>query len=750
MWNMLCARAKDDLSPTQFNVFDTVLFKPGTATSATAGAGAGKTRTLSFLVAKALIDDSVDSVSILTATRTAKNEAIARVAALFDSSGLATAGARPIDAFNVRTIHSVALQHVRRKAEADPDLAGVEVVSKTHLMDLLREGLLDAYPLAQDSEDILTPEKMPADEAAEFLLKVRTERLNGCKPVVDDSLGSIARHAFSKLDEHMACSDAGMRLTDYASMVEALRADDVGLCTPGGVLFVDEAQDLTQCQLEIVLNTVRRGACVVVLGDDSQGIFVFGGACNRTIHEFEQRCTQLDVPLTRHHLFTNFRSTNQIVRVSEQLLPHVDRMHRVGVTGNGVDGAAVEVLVTNNDYAQALASRILDVALEGYGPGGVVVLRHKNWHNGDPIVIALRTAVSKSGVDVPIAVGGASGSETLKGRFLAVMQATGDGHLEDDEVVSFLKALKCTRGCPPLSARAVCHVLREHPVHDTLGVFQTRKKELMETFKQLEESQGAKAANTGPPKKKSKMGVSQKLQNFELLVNVAIRAVSGIRKLVQAVEWDKPVQRVRLDNGLASFTLAGALPNDELTAVGKLVQCVLRDVVHSPLRATDSEDVGELVNTFNLDIDITDTVVDAIAAPLAQLHACVHDKETKGKVVFSTIHKFKGLERPVAFVVQLKEPWATTSWAQRAALSTQHEPTCPNRSGQEDACCGRFGLAVEKVEDAMKAEKRRLYYVAASRAQERLFLHTLASRPGEPLGAVVAMAKGKVGGWVKV
>lgn len=748
MWKTLCERAQTELSLSQFNVFDAVSFEAGTATSATAGAGAGKTRTLSFLVAKALVDKTVDDVYILTSTRTAKNEAIARVVGLLESTGLMRAGVRPIDPRNVRTIHSVALEHARRDAESVFDLAGVEVVSKTRVVEMIREFLVETYPLIPSTEDdLLSPEHMPADEAAEFLYNVRIERLNACEPVINDSLGFVAQRVLTRLHEHMDRSDAGTWLVDFAALIEKLRRDDVPLCYPGAVLFIDEAQDLTRCQLAIVLNTLLKRACVVMLGDDSQNIFRFSGACDRTISTFEEQCVRSDVQLTRHHLFTNFRSTNRIVDVSEKLLPLVDRRHRVGVTGNGEYGDPVEVLMSGENDDDLIASRILGVLSEGYAPGDVVVLRHKNWTNGDPIVQALRAQASQAGVVVPIAVGGASDSETLHGRFLAAMQATQDGDVDEEGVVAFLKALKCTRGCPLLSIRAVSSVMREFPVHDTLGVFAKRKQELLTTFAQLESAQGAKAA--GAPKR-TKLANSQKLRNFELLVNVAARAVRGVRELVRAVERDHPMARVRLDNGLAAFKLPGARPDAELGPLGRLVQTVLRDVVHSPSRATDAADVGELLSIFDLRLDVADTVEETIGKPLAQLHARVYDKEVNGKVVFSTIHKYKGLERPVAFVVQLREPWAATSWPQRAALFAQHDVGCNNRSGKLDTCCGRFGVAVERVEDAIKAEKRRLYYVAASRAKKRLLLHTAGCKPGEPLAAVAQLARGKTDEWVKV
>jgi superfamily I DNA/RNA helicase len=753
MDSLLRECAHRDLSDAQFKIFDDVSFTFGSATSATAGAGAGKTRTLSFLVAKALIDPRVDGVHILTATTVAKNEAVARVVSMLQSTGLAAAGARPIDPYNVRTIHSVALENMRREAEAHPELAGVEVVPPTKIIELLRKFVLEAYSsMPTDVPDLLAPEEMPATEAAEFLHSVRAERINNCQSIVDDSLGFVARHALAALEQHMALSEAGTRLCDYAAMVDRMRVEGTGLCGAGCVLFVDEAQDLSQCQLEIVLNTLRLGASVVVLGDDSQGIFQFSGACNMTIREFERRCEAAGASLLRHHLFKNFRSTDAIVKVSERLLPATDRLYRVGVSGNGADGKPVEALVTDGEHADALAERVVALLREGYGPGDVVVLRHKNFHNGDPLVLALRAAVARAGVEAPVAVGGASGSETLHGRFLAVMQAVHEGHVDQEGVVAFLKALKCTRGCPQLAVRAVRKVLERIQLFDTLSAFAKCKGEFMAAFKELEAVDDAKTKSSEAPKKKKlKSGGSQKLNNFELLLNVAIRAVAAVRALAHAAEWGKPLERVALDRSVAALTgTKYGRADDARQPLGQLVFRVLNDIVHSPPHATDAADANELLREFDTDINLTDTVAEALASPLAQLHARVHDTETGGKVLFSTIHKFKGLERPVAFVVQLKEPWAKASWPQRAALSTHHELNCKNKSGKEPLCCARFGVAVEGVCEAMVAEKRRLHYVAASRAQERLFLHADAGRPGDPLQAVVSMAGRKMNEWVRI
>lgn len=733
----LTKHSAENLSNAQLKIVNNIDFKPGLYV-VEAAAGSGKTRTLSYVVLKALLNEDIKDVFVLTATKTAKEEALARVGKLHtDLEFHKDAVCRILYANRVRTIHSICLGAAKDQV-VDVGAADVEVVSSTAIKTTIEDILHELG--APEADDVLSG--MPTNEAATLLTAVRAERLHAVVPVVDDSLGQTAQMALQVLETRMRCDpESGLRKMDFDQMVESFRDDEGVLAKPDDVLFVDEAQDLSRCQISIILNTLKCGACVVMLGDESQGIFQFSGACDQPLASIKQRARELDIPVTRHDLNTNHRSTNRIVKASETLLPHVDRTRRAGIKGNGIEGEPVEVVVVGEDKeAAVVAGRIVALVKdENVEPGDIVVLRHRNWGWNDATVQELRSQASKASVDVPAAIMGQDSTNSLTGKLVAALQVAcglerfcnvADEGLE--LVNAFLKSLRNTRGYPVLAMKTVEEVFQAHISGDPTIIFSRYKEELMSTFKlkeaEFDAAQAEKEARSGKSAKRKKPlpsnGPTRKESNFEVLVDVAARVIKQFRARLRDVEAGK--------TRLEPITFTGAVGVDRkkppetsyptLThPLGGLVWLLLRDVVSHDYTPRDAFEIQSIVSRFDVEWD-GDDVIESFAEPVAELSHQVRDRSTAGRLIFSTIHKFKGLERPAAFVCTMTPPWCNPPWPQRATLVREHADDCPNRSGEKVQCCAPFKIALDKLEAAGIAEKQRLYYVAASRAKERLFL----------------------------
>jgi len=563
---------------------------------------------------------------------------------------------------------------------------------------------------------------------------------------------------------------------DFDAMVEAYRTSGRSIVNPGtDVLFVDEGQDLTRCQLGVLLNTLRAGACVVVLGDDSQGVFQFSGACNQTLRSLKGQATVAGIPVTCYGLMQNHRSTNRIVRASEALLPFSDRSCRVGVKGNGTDGAPVEVRVCKTDVeeAKAVASRLIALLQEGAcAPGDVVVLRHRNWAWNDPVIQEIRTQAGASGLDVPMAIVGQDASASLSGKFLCVLQVATD--LERfcdpsvdgfDLVRGFLKSIRGHRGYnQKLGFKAVEAVYERHVSQDPVAIFTRYREEILSEFRLLEAKADAEQAErdarfgTGSKRKRAvpDTGPTQKERNFETLLRAAGRVVKEVKARVHAIESG----RTRLEPIVVSqegfFASDRKKPPEGVYPslahpLGGLAWLLLRDVVAHEFTERDAFEIQEIVSSFDVefDVDDADDVPAVLAKPVSDLSTVVHDKTTSGKLKLSTIHKYKGLEEKTAFVTSLTPPWANPSWARRATLSDLHASGCTNLSGQRTECCAPFAAGIKKLRDAEVAEKLRLYYVGASRAKERLFLSSIPSRSGEFFSPLLTLAPNCASAWSK-
>lgn len=765
----LTAAATERLSTSQLKIYNELSFEHGLKL-AEAAAGAGKTRTLSFLVLKALVEGK--NVSILTSTRTAKNEAFARVTALYDELKIDCA---PLCERSVKTIHSHALRFARDDA-AQEGLAGVEFCSPKMLQDMLEQILAELQVNADyssaDASDVASIMNMSHADAAIFLAKIRQEWMQNCIDIVNPTFGPTAREAFVRLVDRMASfPKTGMRLMDFNLMTESLRASGRPLVFPGDVLFVDEAQDLSRCQMEILLNTLAYETCIVVLGDDSQGIFQFSGACDRTLFTLKAKARKAEYDVQRFSLMTNHRSSNAIVKVAESLLPVQDKFHRVGVKGNGIVGAPPQVLLAKDVKTEAehVGQKVVALLRGGRSPGEMLFLRHKNWQGNDTLLLEVKRATSEAGFDFPIFLAGQEAANTLQGKIVAFLQLLDIDSLDVEDgwpiLRDVLKSLRGSRGFPVLAMNAVKITYERHASWKPLSIFTAHAAELIAEFKlaeaafeaeqtekearKLQASRKRKATTTG--------GATQKLANFKLLVGLMARLTKHLARFVTDAEKRRATQNsLKIAEGdLGDMRKApppSVTPNAPSHASGKLVWLLLRDVVAHEYGAGSATEIAELVARFDVPFRHSDVDFAAsLAPPLATLSAQVHDKNVDGKAQFSTIHKKKGTESPVVFLTSLTQPWARPQWPQRACLAHDHEHDCTNRSGEKESCCTLFKCALEKLCDSNIAEKLRLYYVGASRAKELLFLSALPDGRGVDFAAVARLAvSGVRGAWADV
>jgi superfamily I DNA/RNA helicase len=756
----LSDHAKSNLSASQLKIFEQIQFSPGLSV-AEAAAGAGKTRTLSYLILKALLDDDVKEVFVLTATRTAKDEALARVNKLHCTLGFDRNGQCPfLPARNVRTIHSICLGAARDEA-AEEQSEGVGVVSGSQIKDTLsailkelRDQVKATVAQKDDEETDFSSEFIDiydtkTDEMATLLKNVRSERLHSCVPVVDDSFGSMAHEALAELERRMAQDpDTGMQLMDFDAMTERYRASGRPIVHPGDVLFVDEAQDLTRCQIGILVNTLNAGGTVVCLGDDSQGIFQFSGACDQTLRSLKEQARSAEIPVARFGLMQNHRSTENIVKVSEVLLPFEDRTNRVGVCGNGTVGDPVEVGIFTSDLeeAESISKRVIDMVLSGaYVSSDIVLLRHRNWAWNDVLPQTLRRLASEQNIEVPMAIAGQDATNSLQGKFLCVLQVSLDLERFCDvatEGLDILKGfLKCMRGHKgwnqKIGLRAIETVFQRHASQDPVAVFTRYREEVLAEFRAEEAKddaqQAEKDAKKGVAKRKRVVmdgGPTIKERNFDSVLRIAGKVVLGVRDRVKGIELGrKTLEPMVVSNGTEFFARDRNKPPESTYptlqhTLGGLAWLILRDVVAHEYTDRDAFDIQQIVSNFDVNFEesLGADVVEALLDPVANLSSSVHDKTTAGKLLLSTIHKYKGLENRVAFVSSLTEPWASPTWPRRATLAHEHSQGCKNRSGHKTNCCAPFRAGMQRLKNAQISEKRRLYYVGASRAKERLFL----------------------------
>jgi len=786
----LFERAQADLSSRQLDVLSALELTPGLKT-VVAGAGAGKTRTLSFIVQKALMQASVPGVSLLASTKTAKCEAFDRASKLYNEVGFTPDVVPSLSMRRVKTIHSVALAHAKER-DVENGGAGVSVVGKAIVTDLIKyflEEELDPSPKRHGSDDALEPSdadgaptasevglkdvaaNMSSDDAASLLYNVRSERLKNCLPVVDDSLGTTAYKVLKRLDAEMRCdSNSGQKLCDFDLLMYELSESGVPLVSKGEVLIIDEAQDLSFCQVNVVLNTLLADACVVVLGDDSQGIFQFSGALSNTIHELKRMSQLHGIDTTQFRLMQNHRSNDAVVLASEAFLPANDTALRKDIRGNETTNHPVEAARCHTP--KVITTKLLElVQSKTCEPGDIVVLRHKSFGWGDELVKDLVSEAGKRGITLPISIPGQDVASTIEMKAVCILQmAIGLEHFVDSPddgihaVRVFMRGLRGSRGAPPNAIKAVSAVW-ERLRCDPSRLFSHHAEALLAEFKLIEQAddEHPKKRDVAALSKRQKTAVpgvsgeSQKWFNFKETIRVAAASIKQVRERICNIKNNQlPLRPMVTSAGgqqLLSYANTGFnVSKDCLPSVqhplGALAFIVVRDLVDHKFSDSDAHSLQRLVDSYDVlvpHVDVDFSIDDQIVAQTSRLVAELTDTETKGKLVFSTIHRFKGRERLCAFVVDIKKPFSNPNASKKAALAHTHDEGCNNRDGGGRCDCDGYRVGIERMKAAEISEKLRLYYVAASRAKERLFLAF--SEDFDKLNAICPKCKLTAGQW---
>src|SRR6185369_11689812 len=282
-----------------------------------AGAGSGKTRTLVYRVAR-LVESGVSpaNVLLLTFTRKAAEEMLARAAALVGASCERVAGG---------TFHSFAntvLRRLGRQIGLEPNFTILDRSDSEDVVALLRSRA------ALDRKERRFPRKNTILE----IVSMAVNRSVTVPEVVEASYGHLVEH----LDDLLRLADAYGRykrernLADYDDLLVHLRDlvrdnPEVAshLSRTYRYVMVDEYQDTNLLQAEIVRGLAAEHDNVMAVGDDSQSIYSFRGATFRNIMDFPKL-----FPGTRIvKLEENYRSTQPILELANAIIDRAAEKH---------------------------------------------------------------------------------------------------------------------------------------------------------------------------------------------------------------------------------------------------------------------------------------------------------------------------------------------------------------------------------------------------------------------------------------
>ncbi len=437
-----------------------------------AGAGSGKTRVVTYRVAY-LIEKGVDPsrILLLTFTNKAAREMLHRVELLIKGESRRVWGG---------TFHHIGNMILRKYGSSiglDPQFT-----------------ILDR----EDSKDLM--------ESCIAELNLRTDKMfpkgNVLINVISYAIGT-ERTVLEEIEERYS------HLIIYADEIEAVKKRyeakkrEMKLVDFDDLLFlwkkilvevpeireklssrflhvlVDEYQDTNKIQAEIVDLMASTHKSLMVVGDDSQAIYSFRGACFDNIIEFPERYSGTKT----YQLTTNYRSTDEILKIANESIAFNQRQFPKVLHSLNRKGARPALVPLKNGAQQAefIAQRILDLVDEGVPMKDIAVLYRSHFQSMD-----LQMELTRRRIPYEIR----SGIRFFEQAHIKDMISYLRAMLNPMDEISWTRILKLTPGIGGVTAKKIWEEVKnaEQPIdsimsEDILKVLPKRGRESWQQFR---------------------------------------------------------------------------------------------------------------------------------------------------------------------------------------------------------------------------------------------------------------------------
>ncbi len=603
-----------------------------------AGAGSGKTRVITYRIAR-LLSQGVPQSEILAVTFTNKaaREMAQRVKALIP---------RKLVRLTICTFHAFGAQMLRERFSLMGYRANFSIYDSQDQASLIRETARE-IGLKRESVDL--------QAAAQFISSLKTGRARWSpetkhlKPLFKEYQKNLRLYNAVDFDDLL------MLPLELLGTSPEVRKE---IHERFRYLLVDEFQDTSSAQYELLKLLVGPEENVCVVGDDDQSIYSWRGASYENILRFEH-----DFPRVRVvKLEQNYRSTRTILRAANALITrNTNRKPKALWTGLP-EGELIELFnaPTEQEEAEYIVSRIRTLMIrESFLLQDFGVLVRAN-HLTRAIEEAFREET------IPYVVsGGMSFFERQEVRDMLAYLKLIANHDDDTSLLRIINTPRRGIG-KKLLERATEYATTHHcSLFSAIAAFGTQ------SGLGLEEKSRAAAG-----------------EFVELVTEYRSKFLGGTAALAQAMR-----------DLVEAIDYWGYLLLENKDAKDK-------DVVRWKFANVESL-AGSLAD-FEEDPDaVNPSLFDYLARVSLASRDDLDAKETGGRVNLMTIHSAKGLEFPVVFV-----------------------------AGVEKDIIPHVRSVTEG--DANVEEERRLFYVALTRAQKRLFLSCCSSRRrmGKPVEAL--------------
>jgi len=338
-----------------------------------AGAGSGKTRTLVYRVAY-LIEKGVspENILLLTFTRKAAQEMLARASLLLDDSCRQVTGG---------TFHAVANLLLRRYGRLLGYAANFTIIDRSDA-----EGIINILKSSLDMSG--AGKRFPSKR---IILNIISKAINKSVPT-DDLIAEEYSHLAEFMNEIVTLEEYYQNfkfehgLMDYDDLLLNWRrllneAPEVRqeISDRFSFVMVDEYQDTNPIQAEIVRLLTSSHANVMVVGDDAQSIYSFRGA------DFKNIMTFPDIfPGTRIiKLEENYRTTQPILDLTNAVIAQATEKYSKNLNTRNKEGEKPQVFSARDaaEEANFIAEKIMVLREQGLALHEMAVLFRSGFHS---------------------------------------------------------------------------------------------------------------------------------------------------------------------------------------------------------------------------------------------------------------------------------------------------------------------------------------------------------------------------------
>ena len=338
-----------------------------------AGAGSGKTRTLTWRVAR-LIERGVpaDAVVLCTFTNMAAREMLSRVEHLVEGEARRVCGG---------TFHHLANRLLRDLAESAGYGVDYTILDQEDARDLLGDcivalgrgrGRRQAFrPAVLDSLIGLSVNTMtPLEQVVLHRAPALVNRL-------DDLLA--AARAYRDRKKRMNVMDFDDLLLNLQRLLEEKPKEAGSIASRFLHVLVDEYQDTSPLQADLVDRLSEAHGNLTVVGDDAQSIYGFRGANPDNILTFTDRWPGAIL----HKLELNYRSTPQVLGLANASIAHNERQVPKQLQATLPDGDLPALVPVRDADMEAafVAQRVVELSDEGMDLGELAVLYRAHHHS---------------------------------------------------------------------------------------------------------------------------------------------------------------------------------------------------------------------------------------------------------------------------------------------------------------------------------------------------------------------------------